>query len=186
MFYQKITDIYAQCSVDYDPGAEVTKRFYRTVQNKLHWAIHGHTAAELIQERAHAAHPNMGLKTWKNAPSGKIRKADVNVAKNYLDEDELRELNRVVAMYLDFAEDQARRKSSMTMRQWEERLDAFLAFNERAVLKDEGQVPAEVARRLAETELDRYQIRERALEAGPPASDFDRLVEEARRVDPKA
>ena len=103
MFYQKITDIYAQCSADYDPDGEVTRRFYATVQNKLHWAIHGHTAAELIRDRARSEQPNMGLESWKNAPAGRIRKADVNVAKNYLDESELRELNRVVTMYLDCA-----------------------------------------------------------------------------------
>lgn len=186
IFYQKITDIYAQCSVDYDSAADVTKRFYATVQNKLHWAIHGHTAAELIRDRAHAEQPNMGLKTWKNAPHGKIRKGDVNVAKNYLDEAELRELNRVVTMYLDFAEDQAQRKSAMTMMQWEARLDAFLAFNERAVLKHSGQVSANVARVLAETELDRYETRLRGIEAEQPSSDFDRLLQRARHLTRKA
>lgn len=132
-FYQKITDIYAQCSADYDPKAEVTQIFYKTVQNKLHWAITGHTAAELIAERANASKLNMGLTTWKNGPKGKILKSDVTVAKNYLDEKELTTLNRIVNMYLDFAENMAARQRLMTMKDWTERLDAFLQFNEYAV-----------------------------------------------------
>src|SRR5690606_36268572 len=130
MFYQKITDIYAT-SVDYDPTHPVSQTFFATVQNKLHWAIHGRPAAEVIVERADAARPHMGLTTWKNAPGGPVRKADVTVAKNYLTEAEIRELNRVVTMYLDFAEDQASRRNPMHMAQWVERLDAFLEFNER-------------------------------------------------------
>jgi hypothetical protein len=115
-FYQKITDIYAQCSLDYDPASDITKSFYKTVQNKLHWAITGHTAAELIAERASASQPNMGLTTWKNAPRGKISKTDVSIAKNYLSENELDELNRIVGMYLDYAENQAKRHVAMTMK----------------------------------------------------------------------
>jgi hypothetical protein len=129
-FYQKITDIYAQCSIDYDPQAEVTQQFYKTVQNKLHWAITGHTAAELIAERANASVPHMGLTTWKNAPQGKILKTDVTIAKNYLSKDELDALNRIVTMYLDYAENQAQRQMSMTMTEWAGKLDGFLAFNE--------------------------------------------------------
>jgi hypothetical protein len=115
-FYQKITDIYAQCSLDYDPASDITKSFYKTVQNKLHWAITGHTAAELIAERASASQPNMGLTTWKNAPRGKISKTDVSIAKNYLSENKLDELNRIVGMYLDYAENQAKRHVAMTMK----------------------------------------------------------------------
>jgi hypothetical protein len=147
-FYQKITDIYAQCSADYDPKAEITLMFYKTVQNKLHWAITGHTAAELIAERADASKPHMGLTTWKNAPKGKILKSDVTIAKNYLVEKELSNLNRVVGMYLDFAENMAERQRLMSMKDWAERLDAFLQFNEYTVLKDAGKVSAAVAHTL--------------------------------------
>ncbi len=143
LFYQKITDIYAT-SIDYDPQAEITQMFYATVQNKLHWAIHGHTAAEIVYHRADANKPivyhradankpRMGLTTWKNAPYGPIRKTDVTVAKNYLTEEEIRELNRIVTMYLDYAEDQARRRKPMYMKDWVEKLDAFLRFNERNI-----------------------------------------------------
>src|SRR5690606_16751755 len=125
-FYQKITDIYAQCSIDYDKNAEVTQTFYKTVQNKLHWAITGHTAAELIASRADADKPNMGLTTWKNSPEGKILRTDIGVAKNYLSENELRELNRIVSMYLDYAENQAARQQPMSMKDWADKLDAFL------------------------------------------------------------
>ena len=144
-FYQKITDIYAQCSIDYDPKAEITQTFYKTVQNKLHWAITGHTAAEIIKERANAAKPFMGLTTWKNAPQGKILKTDVSVAKNYLNEKEIRDLNRIVTMYLDFAELQAERQVPMKMTDWVARLDAFLQFNEYNVLKDAGKISATIA-----------------------------------------
>jgi hypothetical protein len=139
MFYQKITDIYAT-SIDYDPAHPISQTFFATVQNKLHWAIHGRTAAEVIKERADASRPNMGLTTWKNAPGGRIRKADVTVAKNYLSHEEISELNRVVTMYLDYAEDQARRKKPMHMATWVERLDAFLEFNERNILTHAGTV----------------------------------------------
>ncbi|MFY1829456.1 virulence RhuM family protein [Myxococcus fulvus] len=182
-FYQKLTDIYAQCSVDYDIQAEVTQTFYATVQNKLHWAIHGHTAAELIHERADASQPNMGLATWKSAPSGPIRKADVTVAKNYLTEEELRELSRVVTMYLDYAEDQARRRRPMTMREWVAKLDGFLQFNERDVLSHSGRISHELATAHAESEFDRYREAGRKLEAGISSSDFDRAVEATRQFE---
>ncbi|MCK8501778.1 virulence RhuM family protein [Myxococcus sp. MISCRS1] len=182
-FYQKLTDIYAQCSVDYDVQAEVTQTFYATVQNKLHWAIHGHTAAELIHERADASQPNMGLATWKNAPSGPIRKSDVTVAKNYLSEEELRELSRVVTMYLDYAEDQARRRRPMTMREWVTKLDGFLQFNERDVLSHAGGISHELATAHAEAEFDRYREAGRKLEASLPNSDFDRAVETTRQLE---
>lgn len=171
-FYQKITDIYAQCSIDYDPKAEITQTFYKTVQNKLHWAITGHTAAEIIQERADADKPHMGLTTWKNAPQGKILKTDVSVAKNYLSEKELKDLNRIVTMYLDFAELQAERQNPMKMVDWVGRLDAFLQFNEYNVLKDAGQVSASIAKQLAEQEYSKYRIvQDRNFE-----SDFDKEV----------
>ncbi len=144
-FYRKITEIY-RFSVDYDPNADITHEFYATVQNKLHWAITGHTAAELIAERVSAAKPNMGLTSWKGK---KVRQVDVTVAKNYLAEDELRSLNRIVTMYLDYAEDQAERHQPMYMRDWAQKLDTFLQFNGREVLRDAGRISAEVARALA-------------------------------------
>jgi len=182
MFYQKITDIYAQCSVDYDPHAEITQEFYATVQNKLHWAIHGHTAAELIAERADATKPNMGLTTWKNAPKGKVRKGDVATAKNYLNETELKELNRIVVMYLDYAELQASRRQTMTMAEWSAKLDSFLQFNELDVLKTAGRVSAEVAKKLALDEFGKYTEQQRKLEAETPTSDFDKLVQQAKKL----
>ncbi len=181
-FYQKITDIYAQCSIDYDPNAEITRTFYATVQNKLHWAIHGRTAAEIIRERADAAKPHMGLTTWKNAPEGPIRRSDVTVAKNYLSEEELRELNRVVTMYLDYAEDQARRRHTMTMADWVARLDSFLAFNERNILTHAGAISHELAQAHAEAQFERFDSERRLLEAAQPTSDFDRAVDETRRL----
>lgn len=171
-FYQKITDIYAQCSIDYDPKAEITQTFYKTVQNKLHCAITGHTAAEIIKERANAAKPFMGLTTWKNAPQGKILKTDVSVAKNYLKEKELRELNRIVTMYLDFAELQAERQVPMKMADWVARLDAFLQFNEYNVLKDAGKISATIAKQLAEKEYNKFRVvQDKNFE-----SDFDKEV----------
>ena len=178
-FYLKITDIYTT-SVDYDPTQPETREFFATVQNKLHWAIHGHTAAEAIAERADASQPNMGLTTWQNAPRGRIRRADVTVAKNYLTQTELTALNRIVTQYLDYAEDMAERRRPMTMAEWRERLDAFLQFNERQVLTDAGRVSHAVAARLAETEFDRYEARRRELEASEPRSDFEELVEKAK------
>lgn len=171
-FYQKITDIFAQCSMDYDPASDTTHTFYKTVQNKLHWAITGHTAAEIIAERAQANKPNMGLTTWKNAPKGKILKTDVAVAKNYLDEKELDELNRIVSMYLDYAENQAKRKIPMTMKDWAQRLDGFLQFNEYAVLQDAGRISAEIAKKLAEERFAQYRV----LQDRGYQSDFDEAI----------
>jgi len=185
-FYQKISDIYARCSVDYDARAETTKRFYATVQNKLHWAIHwaihGHTAAELIHRRADHTRPNMGLTTWKQAPSGPIRQDDVSVAKNYLNTDELRELNRVVTMYLDYAEDQARRRHPMRMEDWLGKLDSFLDFNERNVLSHAGTISHALALEHAEGEFASYRAEQRQREAIEPSSDFDHAVAQAQAL----
>ena len=159
-FYLKITDIYEQCSIDYDKHAETTQTFFKTVQNKLHWAVTGKTAAELIAERADAERPSMGLTTWKNAPKGKILKSDVSVAKNYLIEREIKELERIVSMYLDYAENQAARQIPMKMADWVAKLDAFLQFNEYEVLANAGKVSAEVARRLAEEQYDKFRVRQ--------------------------
>jgi len=185
LFYQKITDIYARCSVDYDPQSEITMEFYATVQNKLHWAIHRHTAAELIARRAKAAEPHMGLTTWKNAPQGRIRKSDIHIAKNYLSEKELKSLNRIVTMYLDYAEMQAENRKAMIMKDWSEKLDAFLRFNEKEVLTNPGKVSAEVARKLAEKEFEKYEAKARKIEASQPVSDFDKLVEKTRKLEKK-
>ncbi len=180
-FYQKITDIYAT-SIDYMNDAKITQEFFATVQNKLEWAITGMTAAEIIKSRANATLPKMGLETWKNAPGGPIRKSDVTIAKNYLKEQELDQLNRIVTMYLDFAEDQAQRKKMMTMAQWISKLDAFLEFNDRAVLKHAGKVQKKVADRLAETEFDKYETQRRRLEASTPTSDFDKLIDQSKKI----
>ena len=171
-FYQKITDIYSQCSADYEAGSEVTKTFFATVQNKLHWAISGQTAAEILVARVDAEKPNMGLTTWKNAPNGMIRKPDVSIAKNYLNETEMDDLNRIVSMYLDYAERQAKKGQVMYMKDWVKKLDAFLQFNEEAVLQHSGQVSHEVAKALAEQEYDKFHTRQlRNYE-----SDFDKLL----------
>ena len=183
LFYQKITDIYAQCSVDYDHDSEVTQEFYATVQNKLHWAIHGHTAAELIAGRVSALKPYMGLTTWKNSPKGRIRKTDVSIAKNYLSENELRQLNRFVTMYLDYAEMQAEKQRAMTMKDWVTKLDAFLRFNEKDVLTNPGKVSAEVAKELAEKEFEKYEEKVKKIEAAQPVSDFDKLVEKTKSLE---
>ena len=159
-FYLKITDIYEQCSIDYDPNALITRQFFQTVQNKLHWAITGQTAAEIIADRADASKPSMGLTTWKNAPHGKILKSDVSVAKNYLIEKEIKELERIVSMFLDYAENQASRHIPTKMSEWVTRLDAFLKFNEYDVLTSAGKVSAEVARQLAEQEYDGFRIKQ--------------------------
>ena len=171
-FYQKITDIYAT-ALDYDKTAKTTQRFFATVQNKLHWAIHGHTAAELIVGRADAEKPKMGLTTWEDSPDGKIQKFDVSVAKNYLTPDELDSLARIVTMYLDYAEDMAKRHIPMTMQDWETRLNAFLAFNERDILDDPGKVTHEIAQAFAESEFEKYRLVQDRLFK----SDFDRLLE---------
>lgn len=159
-FYEKITDIYKECSRDYDANDEVTRLFYKTVQNKLHWAIHHHTAGELIAERAKAELPHMGLTTWKNAPGGKVLKSDVTVAKNYLNEEEVTELDRIVGMYLDYAENQARRGITMYMKDWAGKLDAFLQFNDYNVLKDAGKVSHDVAVKLAEGEYEKFRVQQ--------------------------
>jgi hypothetical protein len=169
-FYLKITDIYEQCSVDYNRDAEITQTFFKTVQNKLHWAITGKTAAELIAGRADAGQPNMGLTTWKNAPEGRILKSDVTVAKNYLNEDEMRSLERVVGMYLDYAENQAARRLALRRADWICKLDAFLQFNEYEVLAHAGKVSSAVAKRLAEEQYESFaKVQDRTLE-----SDFER------------
>lgn len=171
-FYQKITDIYQQCSIDYDKDAEITQTFFKTVQNKLHWAIAGKTAAQIVAERADADKPYMGLKTWKNAPKGKILKSDVSIAKNYLEEVEIKELERVVSMYLDYAENQAKRQIPMRMNDWVERLDAFLSFNEYEILKDPGKVSHQAAMKVAEVEYEKFRVvQDRQFE-----SDFDEAV----------
>ena len=177
-FYRKITEIYS-LAVDYDPNAEITHEFYASVQNKLHWAITGHTAAELIAERASAVKPNMGLTNWKGK---KVRQADVTVAKNYLAEDELRSLNRIVTMYLDYAEDQAERHQPMYMRDWAQKLDAFLQFNGREVLRDAGRVSAEVAKTLALLEYEKYNTARLEREVDQADKDFDNVI---RKLKPK-
>lgn len=182
-FYQKITDIYAT-SIDYDPKAQITQEFYAAVQNKLHWAITGRTAAETIVERADARKPNMGLTTWKNAPIGPIRKSDVGTAKNYLSEPEIAALNRIVTMYLDFAEDQAARKIPMHMADWAKKLDAFLRFNERDVLTNAGRVSAALAAEHSAREFEKFDRARLADESDGATSDFDRFVQKAARLKP--
>ena len=183
-FYQRITDIYAT-SIDYDGNAPVAREFFATVQNKLEWAITGMTAAEIIKSRADADQPKMGLTTWKNAPQGKIRKADVTVAKNYLSDTELLDLNRIVTMYLDYAEDQAKRHQTMAMSQWANKLDAFLEFNDRDVLKHAGKVEKKVADQLAHEQFDRFATERQQIEAEQPTSDFDKFVEEMKKKQKK-
>ena len=170
-FYQKITDIYTT-AVDYSPTAATSKDFFAMVQNKLHYAIHRHTAAEVIVERADHRKEHMGLTTWKNAPRGKIVKADVSIAKNYLTKGEMQDLNQFVNMYLDYAERQARRQIPMTMEDWAKKLDVFLEFNEEEVLKDKGRVSAEIAKSFAESEFEKYRIMQDKLYQ----SDFDKLL----------
>ena len=172
-FYQKITDIYAT-AIDYDRDAAATKRFYATVQNKMHFAVHGHTAAELIVERADATKNHMGLTTWQDAPNGKIKKSDVIVAKNYLTEKELGQLNRMVSAYLDFAENMANRHIPLTMADWEKRLNGFIEMFEYGLLQDAGKVTAEIAKLHAETEFEKYRIVQDRLYK----SDYDLFLEE--------
>ena len=171
-FYQKITDIYAT-SLDYDPSAKATQRFFAAVQNKLHYAIHGHTAAEIIVERADHQKEHMGLTTWEDAPEGKIHQYDVSIAKNYLSDRELAELQRIVSAYLDMAELQAIRKIPMTMADWETRLSGFLTLFDRKVLQDAGKVSAELAKQHAETEFEKYRLIQDKLYT----SDFDRFLQ---------
>lgn len=171
-FYQKITDIYKEASIDYDAQSPITREFYQTVQNKMHWAITRQTAAEIIKNRVDAEKTNMGLTTWRNAPEGKILKGDVAIAKNYLKETEIKSLERIVTMYLDFAELQAERQTPMKMSDWVVKLDAFLQFNNYEVLQNAGKVSAAVAKRLAEKEYDKFApIQDRDY-----ISDFDREV----------
>ena len=179
-FYQKITDIYAT-AIDYDRNAAATKRFYATVQNKMHYAVHGHTAAELIVERADHTKEYMGLTTWADAPNGKIKKSDVTVAKNYLTENEINQLNRMVSAYLDFAENMTLRHIPLTMQDWEQRLNGFIEMFDYGILNDAGKVTAEIAKLHAETEFEKYRIIQDRLFM----SDFDRylleLEEEAKK-----
>ncbi len=174
-FYQKITDIYSQCSADYDVQSNFTKEFFAKAQNKLHWAITGQTAAELIINRADSNKENMGLTTWKNAPKGEIRRTDVVIAKNYLNESELNGLNRIVSMYLDYAESQAMRGIIMYMHDWIEKLDAFLEFNDVLVLKHLGKVSHEEAVAFAESEFEKFHLTQLRLFE----SDFDKVVKES-------
>ena len=172
--YQQITDIYAECSIDYEYESETTKKFFATVQNKLHWAITGKTAAEIIVSRANHKKEKMGLTSWKNSPDGKIRKSDISIAKNYLSEKELKPLNRIVTMYLDYAEDQAGQGIVMTMKDWAEKLNAFLQFNQKDILQNTGKVNAAIAKSFAEKEYDRYKpIQDSLFE-----SDFDKMIKE--------
>lgn len=174
-FYQKITDIYAQCSVDYNQNAEITRRFFATVQNKLHWATSRQTAAEIIYSRADHTKPNMGLTTWKHAPEGRIYQSDVTIAKNYLGSEEMEKLNRLVSMYLDYAENQAKKGIPMTMADWVKRLDAFLQFNEEELLQDpQGKVSKAVADAFA---IKEYQLYRKGL-LEIYQSDFDLFVAE--------
>jgi len=171
-FYQKITDIYSQCSADYNKNSEDTKLFFATVQNKLHWAISKQTAAEIIYTRADSEKQNMGLTTWKNAPDGQIRKPDVSIAKNYLNEDEMNQLNRIVSMYLDYAELQAQNRKIMLMKDWITKLDAFLQFNEKDILQNSGKVTAEIAKAFAESEFEKFRVIQDKLYD----SDFDKHI----------
>lgn len=170
-FYQKITDIYST-AMDYDRNSPVTKTFFATVQNKLHYAITGKTAGELIKERADSAKPHMGLKSWKKSPKGKIYKSDVTVAKNYLEDNELKSLNRIVTMYLDYAEDQAEKQIPMTMEDWKNKLDAFLKFNERDILNNPGKITKEASNSFAKSEWEKFRVvQDKYFE-----SDFDKEI----------
>ena len=180
-FYQKITDIYAT-AIDYDVTATATKRFFAMVQNKLHWAIHGQTAAEMVCSRADAEKPNMGLTSWQDAPTGKIQKFDVTVAKNYLTNAELTQLQRLVSAYLDIAEDRAQRQIPMTMSDWEERLNRFIAATDREILQDAGKVSAEIAKAHAISEFEKYRIvQDRLYE-----SDFDKMIKALEKKEGEA
>jgi hypothetical protein len=177
-FYRKICDIY-RTSVDYDPAAEMTQRFFQTVQNKVHWAVHGHTAAEVIHARADAAKPHMGLTSWQGT---KVRKPDVAIARNYLKADELKKLSLIVTQYLDFAELQALERRPMTMRDWLAKLDAFLRAGDREILADAGGISAEEAKRKAELEFDKFEVRRRRLEDARAEAGFLREVENLAKM----
>ncbi len=170
--YQQITDIYSECSIDYDKNSEITKKFFATVQNKLHWAITKQTAAEIIYSRADSKKDKMWLTSWKNAPNWKIRKTDVSIAKNYLTEKELKPLNRIVTMYLDYAEHQAEKKVPMTMQDWVKKLDLFLEFNEEEILNHTWRVTAKIAKSFAESEFEKYKI----IQNRNFISDFDKEI----------
>ncbi len=170
-FYQKITDLYAT-AIDYDKNSATTRRFYATVQNKMHYAVHGHTAAELIVERADHTKEHMGLTTWADAPEGKIKKSDVSVAKNYLSQDEMKQLNRMVTAYLDFAENMTLRHIPLTMQDWEKRLNSFIEMFDYGILQDAGKVSAEIAKLHAETEFEKYRVIQDRLFM----SDFDKYM----------
>ena len=178
-FYQKITDIYSSCSVDYDKDSEITKEFFKTVQNKLHYAITGNTAAEIIYNRVDSEKENMGLTNWKNSPDGPIYKYDVDIAKNYLNEKELKDLNRIVTMYLDYAELQAENHNAMTMKDWVEKLNAFLQFNGKEILRNAGKISAKVAQELAYKEYDKFKVKQDKLYK----SDFDNFLNETRLIE---
>lgn len=176
--YQKVTDIFMECSYDYDKKSDTAREFYSKVQNKLHYAVTGQTAAEIINERADHTKENMGLTTWKNAPKGKILKSDVHIAKNYLNKDEISELNNVVNMYLDYAENQARRHNPMTMKDWAEKLDKFLEFNEYGILEDKGKVSKIVAENKADKEYSQFRVKQDK----EYKSDFDMLIENVNEI----
>ena len=176
-FYLKITDIYEQCSIDYSKDADISHTFFQTVQNKLHWAITGMTAAEIIAKRVNANRPNMGLTNWKNAPHGKILKSDVSIAKNYLTETEIKGLERIVSMFLDYAENQAARQIPMKMQDWVKKLDAFLQFNEYEILHDAGKITHELAKQLADEAYAQFRVaQDRSFE-----SDFERATRHLKR-----
>ena len=178
-FYQKITDIYSSCSVDYNKDSEITKEFFKTVQNKLHYAITGQTAAEIIYNRADAEKEHMGLTNWKNSPDGPIYRFDVDIAKNYLNEKELKDLNRIVTMYLDYAELQAENHNAMTMKDWVEKLNAFLQFNGKEILHNAGKISAKVAQELAYREYDKFKVKQDKLYK----SDFDNFLNETKMIE---
>ena len=177
-FYQKITDIYKECSYDYDKNSETTKEFYKNVQNKLHFAITGMTAPEIIKTRVDSKKDYMGLQTWKNAPDGKILETDVVIAKNYLKEEEIKELNNLVSMYLDFAERQVKLGHIISMKEWKEKLELFLKLNEYNILKDNGKITREIADKLALDEYEKYRV----VQDQNYISDFDELLIEAKNI----
>jgi hypothetical protein len=185
LFYQKITDIYAT-SIDYDANAEMTREFFQIVQNKMHWAAHGHTAAEIVRQRADATKPNMGLTSWKNAPAGPVRKTDVAVAKNYLTQPEIESLNLIVSAYLDFAELQARSHRPMHMADWIAKLDDFLRLSDREILTHAGGISHELAEEHANAEYALHQEQQRKLEAEQPTGDFDEAVKKLTQEQPEA
>ena len=178
-FYQKITDIYSSCSIDYDKDSEITKAFFKTVQNKLHYSVTGNTAAEIIYNRVDSEKDNMGLTNWTGSPNGPIYKYDVDIAKNYLTEKELKNLNRIVSMYLDYAELQAENHNAMTMQDWVEKLDAFLQFNGQDILHDAGKISHKVAQELAYKEYDKFKKKQDQLYI----SDFDKFIENTKLLE---